>query len=50
MEGGRPDRSGQRDDAFWIRIAVGGLIGCLLIYGCWQAFAWFAAHFPKDFR
>lgn len=43
----RPDR---RDDAFWLRLAIVGLIVCVLAYGCWQAVAWFAASLPSDFR
>ena len=43
----QPDRG---DNAFWLRLAVGGLIVCLLMYGCWQIASWFAASFPKDFR
>ncbi|MEE7458676.1 hypothetical protein MPAR168_12285 [Methylorubrum populi] len=39
-----------RDNGFWLRLAVGGLIICLLMYGCWQVGSWFAASFPKDFR
>jgi len=40
----------QRDDAVGVRVAIGGLLLCLLVYGCWQAVAWFAASFPRDFR
>lgn len=50
MEGLQPERPDRQDGAVWLRIAVIGLMACLLLYGCWQAFAWFAAHFPKDFR
>lgn len=50
MEGLQPERPDRQDGAVWLRIAVIGLMACLLLSGCWQAFAWFAAHFPKDFR
>jgi len=40
----------QRDDAVGVRVAIEGLLICLLFYGCWQAVAWFAASFPRDFR
>lgn len=43
----RPD---QRNNAFWLRFAVGSLLLCVLISGCWQTTVWFEAHFPKDFR
>lgn len=47
QQSGGPDR---RNDAFWLRLTIGGMLLCLLIYGCWQAAAWFAASFPTDFR
>lgn len=47
QQSGGPDR---RNDAFWLRLTIGGMLLCLLIYGCWQAAAWFAASFPRDFR
>lgn len=47
---GRPEQPNRGDDVFWLRLAVGGLIICLLMYGCWQVGSWFAASFPKDFR
>jgi hypothetical protein len=40
----------QRGDVVWLRAAIGGLLIGLLVYGCWQAVAWFAASFPTDFR
>ena len=43
----RPD---QRNNALWLRLAVGSLLLCVLIFGCWQTTVWFAAHFPRDFR
>ena len=50
MAGQQPGRPDRRNDAFWLRLTIGGVLLCLLIYGCWQAVAWFAASFPKDFR
>ncbi|GJE79342.1 hypothetical protein HNR51_004028 [Methylorubrum thiocyanatum] len=47
QQSGGPDR---RNDALWLRLTIGGMLLCLLIYGCWQAAAWFAASFPRDFR
>lgn len=44
------ERPNQRNNVFWLRLAVGSLLLCLLIFGCWQTTVWFAAHFPRDFR
>ena len=46
----RPEQPNRGEDAFWLRLTIGGLILCLLIYGCWQIARWFAASFPTDFR
>lgn len=50
MEKQQPERRDQRDSALWLRLAVGSLLFCVLIFGCWQTAVWFAAHFPRDFR
>lgn len=50
MERQQPERPDRRDDAFRLRLAIGVLLLGLLLYGCWQAVAGFAASFPKNFR
>ncbi len=50
MERRQPKQPSRRDNAFRLRLAIGGLLIGMLVYGCWQAVAWFAATFPKDFR
>jgi hypothetical protein len=50
MAGQQSEGPDRRNDALWLRLTIGGMLLCLLIYGCWQAAAWFAASFPRDFR
>ena len=50
MEWRQPKQPSRRGDAFRIRLTIGGLLIGMLVYGCWQAVAWFAASFPKDSR
>lgn len=49
MERQLSDRRDPRNDALRLKLAIGGLLLCVLIYGCWQA-AGGADTFPKDFR
>ncbi|CAO4192376.1 hypothetical protein LFADAHJC_LOCUS705 [Methylorubrum extorquens] len=50
MEKQQPEWPDQRNNALWLRLAVGSLLLCVLIFGCWQTADWLAAHFPRDFR
>ena len=50
MERQLSGRRDPRNDALRLRLAIGGLLLCVLIYGCWQTASWFADSFPKNFR
>ena len=45
-----PEHRDGRDQATWLRVAVAGLVGCLLLYGVWKSADWFLASLPTTIR